>query len=108
MKSLAPLCATMGLALFVTSCVSYSGVTRTPDGELYISGATNYFIISLPWVRRCQVDGTTLKCVELTESPPPAAGAAGGTASPASSAEPSSSATDAPAPDASATPADKK
>ena len=89
MKRLAPVRATMALALVATSCVSYTGVSKSPDGELYISGGTNYFVYSTPWVRRCTVDGTELKCVELSESPKPAAGSNGGTAAPAPSGEPS-------------------
>jgi hypothetical protein len=89
----------MGLAFVATACVSYTGVSKSPNGELYISGATSYFVYSSPWVRRCEVDGTQLNCVELSESPKPAAGAAGATAGPASSAEPSASpAAEAPAP----------
>ena len=79
----------MALALVATACVSYTGVSKSPDGELYISGGTNYFVYSTPWVRRCTVDATELKCVELSESPKPAAGSNGGTAAPAPSGEPS-------------------
>lgn len=90
----------MGLAFVATACVSYTGVSKSPNGELYISGATSYFVYSSPWVRRCEVDGTKLNCVELSESPKPAAGAADGTTAPASSASPAASATpDAPAPE---------
>ena len=98
MKSLAPLGTTLGLALVATSCVSYTGVSKSPDGELYISGGTNYFVFSSPWVRRCQVDGTKLNCVELSETPPRSTGSTGDTAAPAPSGESSAS----PAPEASA------
>ena len=85
MKTLTPLCATIGLALFEMSCASYSGVSKSSDGALYISGATNYFVFSEPWVRRCEVDGMKLNCVELSESPRVPRGEAGGTAAPAAS-----------------------
>jgi hypothetical protein len=112
MKSLALLFAAAGLALVVTSCVTYTGVSKSSDGELYISGGTNYFVYSSPWVRRCKVDDTKLDCVELSESPKPAASSAGGTAAPASSGEPSASAAppapEAPAPEHEAKPEPSK
>ncbi len=51
----------------LSGCVTYSGVTKA-DGQLYISGATNYFVFATPWVRRCDVDGHQLHCEELAES----------------------------------------
>jgi len=110
MKSVALVCATMGLALFAASCVSYTGVSKSPDGELYISGGTNYFVYSSPWVRRCKVDGEKLDCVELSESPQPAASSTSGTATSAPSGEPSASAAPeaAPAPEPHAAPAKSK
>ena len=99
MKSPTPLCTTLGLALVSTACVSYTGVSKSPDGELYISGGTNYFVFSSPWVRRCQVDGTKLNCVELSETPPRTTGSTGDSAAPTPSGESSASAThEAPAP----------
>jgi hypothetical protein len=59
----------IGLCLVGTSCVSYTGVARSPEGQLYISGGTNYFVYTSPWVRRCDVDGDKLNCVELSEPP---------------------------------------
>jgi hypothetical protein len=97
MKRLPPLCATMGLAVVATSCVTYTGVSKSSDGELYISGGTSYFVYSTPWVRRCKVENTKLDCVELSESPKPAASSTGSAAAPAGSSEP---ATPAPAPEA--------
>jgi hypothetical protein len=79
--------AILALALVATSCVTYTGVSKSSDGELYISGGTSYFVYSTPWVRRCKVADTKLDCVELSESPKPAASATGGTAAPASSGE---------------------
>ncbi len=49
------------------ACVSYSGVHKAQDGQLYISGGTSYFVYSQAWVRRCDVDGNQLHCEELTE-----------------------------------------
>jgi hypothetical protein len=68
------LCAALGLASLVTSCVSYSGVSKAQSGELYISGATSYFVFSQPWIRKCDVDGQKLNCVELSETPQPPPG----------------------------------
>jgi hypothetical protein len=79
--------------------VTYSGVSKSPQGELYISGATNYFVFSQPWIRRCDVDGMKLNCVELSESPQAAPGTMGGTAGAAPSGEPpAAAAPEAPAP----------
>ena len=50
----------------LSACISYSGVTKSGE-QLYISGATNYFVFSQPWVRRCDVDGNQLHCEELSE-----------------------------------------
>jgi len=96
MRSLAPKSATLSLVLLATSCVTYTGVSKSSDGELYISGGTNYFVYSTPWVRRCKVLDTKLDCVELTESPKPA-GSAGGATAPAPSSDSRASATPAPA-----------
>ncbi|HEV8246849.1 MAG TPA: hypothetical protein VGP93_13820 [Polyangiaceae bacterium] len=92
MKSVTLVCVIMGLALVAGSCVSYTGVSKSPDGELYISGGTNYFVYSSPWVRRCKVEGEKLECVELSEAPKPAASSTGAAAAPAPSSEPSASA----------------
>ncbi len=54
------------VALSCASCATYTGVSKA-DGQIYISGMTSYFVFSTPWVRRCDVDGTTLRCEELTE-----------------------------------------
>jgi hypothetical protein len=94
--------AIASLATVASSCVTYSGVSKSPEGDLYISGATNYFIFSSPWIRRCKIDDTTLHCVELSEPPRSGNDSAGGTAAPASSGEPS------PAPSASAKEPDAK
>ena len=88
----------IGIGLLASSCVTYSGVSKSSDGELYISGGTSYFVYSTPWVRRCKVEDTKLDCVELSESPKPAASSAGGTAAPAPSGASSASATPEPAP----------
>lgn len=96
--------AVVGLALVATSCVTYTGVSKSSDGELYISGGTNYFVYSTPWVRRCKVEDTKLDCVELSESPKPAASSTGGSAPPAASGESSGS----PPAEASPAPAESK
>lgn len=87
-----------GLAIIAgvlaTSCVTYSGVSKANDGQIWISGGTNYFIISVPFIKRCDVDGTILKCEELSEQPPPSARRG---AAPADSAAPAPSAKPAPA-----------
>lgn len=93
MKSVAFVCATLGLALVVTSCVTYTGVSKSADGELYISGGTSYVVYSSPWIRRCKVDGEKLDCVELSEKPPAPAGSGSAAAAPApaASSEPAAS-----------------
>ena len=48
------------------SCVSYSSIQKT-DKEIYLSGGTNYFIMSVPFLKRCDVDGQVLHCEELKE-----------------------------------------
>ena len=95
MRSIASVCGALCLPLVATSCVTYTGVSKSSDGELYISGGTSYFVYSTPWVRRCKVDGEKLDCVELSESPKPAA-TAGAPAT--SSGEPASSAAPPPLP----------
>ena len=68
---------------FVASCVSYSGVSKANDGQIWISGGTTYVFVTVPFIKRCNAEGTTLKCEELSESPPPSSrrGEAGATAS---------------------------
>jgi hypothetical protein len=75
----------IGLCFTSTACVSYTGVTQAGDGQLYISGGTSYVFYTAPWVRRCEVDGMKLDCVELSESPNAARGtaASGETSTPA-------------------------
>lgn len=88
MNDLARMVAAIGSCFICTSCVTYSGVARAPDGQLYISGGTNYFVYTSAWVRRCDVDGQKLNCVELSESPATSSGAAasdsGATSAPSS------------------------
>lgn len=52
--------------LATPACVSYTGVSRA-EGKLYISGDTSYFFYSAPFIKRCDEEGTALKCEELTE-----------------------------------------
>ena len=90
MRNLTRSLGVIGLALLGTSCVTYSGVTKSQDGKLYISGGTDYFFYTEPWVRLCDVDGLRLNCVELSESPSAPRGAAvSHTAAPAPPARPS-------------------
>jgi hypothetical protein len=86
----------VGLCFIATSCVTYSGVTRTPDGQLYISGGTSYWFYTSAWVRRCDVDELKLNCVELSESPAANAAATNGGA--ATAAPPAEAAPAPPAP----------
>lgn len=90
-QSVARASALLSLALVASSCVTYSGVSKASDGDLYISGATNYFVFSSPWIRRCKVDDTTLNCVELSEPQRSGNDSKGGAAAPASSGEPAAS-----------------
>jgi hypothetical protein len=55
-------------------CVSYTGVSRA-EGKLYISGDTSYFFYSAPFIKRCDEEGTALKCEELTELKQPSGAA---------------------------------
>ena len=55
-----------GLASLSVSCVSYSSIQKT-DKEVYLSGGTNYWFISVPFLKRCDVDGQVLHCEELKE-----------------------------------------
>jgi len=104
MRNLARMFGSIALALLSTSCVAYSGVTRAPDGTLFISGATNYFVFSQPWIKHCTIDGLVLNCEELGESPPRANGANGANAAsstptqPTATAEPAASAPPVPEP----------
>lgn len=63
----------LGRILFATalsamsvSCVSYSSIQKT-DKEIYLSGGTNYFVIQVPFLKRCDVEGQVLHCEELKE-----------------------------------------
>ena len=48
------------------SCVSYSSIQKA-DKEIYLSGATNYWVFTQPVLKRCDVDGQVLHCEELKE-----------------------------------------
>jgi hypothetical protein len=48
------------------SCVSYSSIQKT-DKEIYLSGGTNYFVIQVPFLKRCDAEGQVLHCEELKE-----------------------------------------
>lgn len=54
------------LALLGTSCISYSGVSKA-DGQLYLTGGTTFVFFTVPFVKRCDIDGTVLRCQELSE-----------------------------------------
>jgi hypothetical protein len=93
----------IGIALCVScaSCVSYSSIQKT-DKEVYLSGATSYFVVSIPFLKRCDLDGQILRCEELKEFEPSARGAApapsaGASTAPASTTAPAAPATAAPA-----------
>lgn len=102
MKIFASCAAMLALASLTTSCVSYSGVSKAQSGELYISGATSYFVFSQPWIRKCDIDGQKLNCVELSETPQPPQGQynTGGTAAPPAATAEAPPSAPAPAPDA--------
>jgi hypothetical protein len=71
----------IGLGASTFSCVSYSSIQKT-DKEIYLSGGTNYFVIQVPFLKRCDVEGQVLHCEELKEFE--AGRKAGGSAAPAS------------------------
>jgi len=72
------------MASLSVSCVSYSSIQKT-DKEVYLSGGTNYWFISVPFLKRCDVDGQVLHCEELKEFE---AGRKAGAPAPADSAAP--------------------
>lgn len=74
----------MALCTSSVSCVSYSSIQKT-DKEIYLSGGTNYFVIQVPFLKRCDVEGQVLHCEELKEfeAGRKAGGSAGGGAAPA-------------------------
>ena len=74
------------LAAASVSCVSYSSIQKA-DREIYLSGATSYWIINVPFLKRCEAEGQVLKCEELKEFVEPPARRRGETA-PAGSAAP--------------------
>jgi hypothetical protein len=92
------------VALATASCITYTGVSKA-DGKLYISGATSYVIVSVPFIKRCDIDGQILKCEDLAEEPPkrtaPSADPAASASAPAATATASVAP---PAPSASAKP----
>jgi hypothetical protein len=92
------------LATLSVSCMSYTGVSKA-DGQLYVSGGMTYLFITVPFIKRCEIDGQILKCEELAEAPAPGARRGGepGGAAPASSSTPAAPA----APAAPASPAKK-
>ena len=75
------------LGASTVSCVSYSSIQKT-DKEIYLSGGTSYFVITIPFLKRCDAEGQVLHCEELKEFE--AGRKAGGSAAPAAapSAEP--------------------
>jgi hypothetical protein len=83
-------------------CVSYTGVSRA-EGKLYISGGTSYLFYTAPFIKRCDEEGTALKCEELTELKQPS-GAASTTTTDTSSSAATPDASAAPAGSASAKP----
>lgn len=109
MSNVARILGSIGLCLLgTTSCVTYTGVSKSPDGQLYISGATSYVVFSSPWIRRCDVDGFKLNCEELSESPPKKKGAPAAPGSAASSPPASAPQAAPPAPPAPEPPAPAK
>jgi hypothetical protein len=66
------------LAVLATGCVTYSSVSKANDGKVWLSGATSYWFITVPFIKRCDADGTILHCEELNEYTPPAANRRGG------------------------------
>ena len=61
------------LGLFATSCAHYSGIAKA-DGQVYLTGGTTIVFFTIPFIKRCDLEGTTLKCEELKEyEAPPAA-----------------------------------
>lgn len=90
----------LGLAVLCSTvdCVSYSSIQKT-DKEVYLSGGTSYWFITVPFLKRCDVDGQVLRCEELKEFEP-SARRGGGEAAPAGS----GSAAPAPAPAPAAAP----
>jgi hypothetical protein len=59
------------------SCVSYSSIQKA-DKDIYLSGATSYFVITVPFLKRCDADGQVLHCEELKEFEAPRSNRGGG------------------------------
>jgi hypothetical protein len=51
------------------SCVSYTSIQKT-DKEIYLSGGTSYFVVTVPFLKRCDAEGQVLHCEELKELEP--------------------------------------
>src|SRR5689334_1520640 len=73
MKTLAKTVVGMMLAASALSCTHYGGIAKA-DNQIYLTGGTTIVFITIPFIKRCDVEGTTLKCEELKEyeAPPPA------------------------------------
>jgi hypothetical protein len=72
------------VAATASSCVQYSGVAKA-DNQIYLSGGTTYAFFTVPFIKRCDVEGQILKCEELKEfeAPPPRRDAPAGSGQPA-------------------------
>ena len=75
----------IALSASSVSCVSYSSIQKT-DKEIYLSGGTNYFVIQVPFLKRCDAEGQVLHCEELKEFEAARAPRGGAAAAPADSA----------------------
>ncbi|HEY8078124.1 MAG TPA: hypothetical protein VIF62_28550 [Labilithrix sp.] len=69
MKSSIGVVVAGALGLLGASCMSYSGVSKGDGQQIYVSGGMTYVFITIPFIKRCEVDGTVLKCEELAEQP---------------------------------------
>jgi len=56
-------------AALSASCMSYSGVSKGDGNQIYVSGGMTYVVITIPFIKRCDVDGNQLRCEELKELP---------------------------------------
>ena len=95
------------LALFAASCAHYSGIAKA-DGQIYLTGGTTIVFITIPFIKRCDMEGTTLKCEELKEYEAPPAPRRGEAAPAGSGAGSAAAPAAAPPASASAAPADPK
>jgi hypothetical protein len=88
MKNAIGIIVVAALSLASASCMTYTGVSKGDGQQIYISGGMTYVVITIPFIKRCDVDGNQLRCEELKELPEGSRGGGGAPAAPAAPAAP--------------------